>query len=97
MAFLPDGDLLLLERQFGLFTGFRTRIRRIAADALRPDASVSGPVLFESGASHEIDNTEGLAVHRQDGETILSLISDDNFSSLQRTVLVEFALVDQGR
>jgi hypothetical protein len=96
MAFLPDGDLLLLERQFGLFMGFRTRIRRIAADALRPDASVSGPVLFESEGSYALDNTEGLAVHRQDGETILSLISDDNFSSLQRTVLVEFALVDRG-
>jgi hypothetical protein len=96
MAFLPDGDLLLLERQFALFGGFRTRIRRIAADALRPDASVSGPVLFESGASHEIDNTEGLAVHRQDGETILSLVSDDNFSGFQRTVLVEFVLAGKG-
>jgi hypothetical protein len=37
------------------------------------------------------------AVHRQDGETILSLISDDNFSRFQRTVLVEFALVDKER
>jgi hypothetical protein len=35
---------------------------------------------------------EGLAVHREGSETVLSLISDDNFSSLQKTVLLEFAL-----
>jgi hypothetical protein len=37
---------------------------------------------------------EGLAVHREGGETILTLISDDNFSRLQRTLLLEFALPD---
>ncbi|MBM6593516.1 esterase-like activity of phytase family protein [Microvirga pudoricolor] len=92
MAFLPDGDLLLLERQFGLFTGFRIRIRRVAGSSLRPDASVSGSVLFESGPTHQIDNMEGLAVFRRGGDIILTLISDDNFSRLQRTLLLEFAL-----
>jgi hypothetical protein len=34
-----------------------------------------------------------LAVHRTGaGETIVSMISDDNFSTFQRTVLLEFAL-----
>ena len=36
---------------------------------------------------------EGLAIHREDGEIVLSLISDDNFSSLQRTLLLEFSLL----
>ena len=37
---------------------------------------------------------EGLAVHTgSQGETLLTLISDDNFNSLlQRTVLLQFAL-----
>jgi len=36
---------------------------------------------------------EGIAVHRSSaGETILTLISDDNFSALQRTLLMQFAL-----
>jgi hypothetical protein len=37
---------------------------------------------------------EALAVHRNAaGETILTLISDDNFNPLQRTILLRFALV----
>jgi hypothetical protein len=42
---------------------------------------------------HQIDNMEGLAVHRaSDGAIVLTLISDDNFSPLQRTVLLQFTL-----
>ena len=93
LAFLPSGELLLLERRASLFRGFGARIRRIAASAVYPDATVDGPVIFEADSGHQIDNMEGLSVHRDDaGETIVSMISDDNFSALQRTVLVEFAL-----
>jgi hypothetical protein len=35
----------------------------------------------------------GMCVHQEGGKTILTLISDDNFSFLQRTVLLEFELV----
>ncbi len=43
---------------------------------------------------YDIDNMEGLAVHRTDaGDIILTLISDDNFSPLQRTLLLQFRLV----
>jgi hypothetical protein len=35
---------------------------------------------------------EGLAIHREGGDVVLSLISDDNFSSLQKTLLLEFSL-----
>lgn len=41
----------------------------------------------------EIDNMEGLSVHQEEGRKILTLISDDNFSFLQRTVLLEFELI----
>jgi hypothetical protein len=41
----------------------------------------------------DIDNMEGLSVHTgPDGESILTLVSDDNFSVLQRTLLLQFAL-----
>jgi hypothetical protein len=40
-----------------------------------------------------IDNMEGIAVRRgPKGETLLYLISDDNFSPLQRTLLLMFEL-----
>jgi hypothetical protein len=93
LAFLPSGEVLLLERRASFFSGFGARIRRIAADAVYPEATVDGPVIFEADSGHQIDNMEGLAVHRDGaGETIVSMISDDNFSSLQRTVPLEFAL-----
>jgi hypothetical protein len=93
LAFLPGGDMLLLERRFEFFTGIRMRIRRIAASSIRPGATLDGPILIEAGVTTAIDNMEGLAVHRgPGGETLLTMISDDNFSSLQKTVLLQFRL-----
>ena len=93
LAFLPSGEMLLLERRASFFSGFGARLRRIAADSIHPDATVDGPIIFEADSGYQIDNLEGLAVHRDaDGATILSMISDDNFSPLQRTVLLEFVL-----
>ncbi|WP_368773282.1 esterase-like activity of phytase family protein [Pseudomonas sp. MPR-R2A5] len=43
----------------------------------------------------QIDNMEGISIHRAaDGAMVLTLISDDNFSPLQRTILLQFALND---
>lgn len=94
-ALLPGGDLLLLERKFSLLTGVGIRIRRIALSALAPDQVVDGPSLFEADLANEIDNFEGLAIHRNAaGETILTMISDDNFSPIQRTLLLQFRLTE---
>jgi len=93
-VFLPDGDLVLLERRFSLVTGVGMRLRRIAGDAIRPGALVDGEVLMEANMSHRIDNMEGLdAWRREDGATILSLISDNNQFLLQRTLYLEFRLL----
>jgi hypothetical protein len=92
LAFLSSGEALILERRFSLLRGMSARLRRLAPDAIRPGATADGPVIFESEPSHQIDNMEGLAVHREGSEAIVTMISDDNFSSLQKTVLLEFAL-----
>jgi hypothetical protein len=94
LAFLPDGDVVILERRFSLFGGFGCRLRRIEAASIKPNAGVDGEVIYESEASHQMDNMEGLAVHREGSEIVLSLISDNNFSALQRTLLLEFSLVE---
>lgn len=93
LAFLPTGEVLLLERRFSLLRGIAARLRRLAPDAIRPGALVDGPVIFETEAAHRIDNMEGLSVHQEGRETILTMIADNNFSALQRTLLLEFALV----
>ena len=92
LAFLPDGDAVILERRFSLFGGFACRLRRLKGAAIRAESTVDGDVLYESQSSHQVDNMEGLALHREGGETVLSLISDNNFSALQKTVLLEFSL-----
>jgi hypothetical protein len=93
LAPLPDGDLLLLERRFRLLGGVAMRLRRLSAAAIRPGAVADGPVLIEADMGAEIDNMEGLAVHRgSDGALRLTMISDDNFSLLQRTLLLRFRL-----
>jgi hypothetical protein len=94
-ALLPGGDVLLLERKFSWTSGLAVRIRRIALGAIRPGAVVDGPVLLEVDLGFEIDNMEGLSVHRMPGgEIVLTLVSDDNFSALQRTLLLQFTLAE---
>ncbi|ASY58005.1 esterase-like activity of phytase family protein [Sinorhizobium sp. CCBAU 05631] len=94
-AFLPNGDLLILERRFNLASGLGMRIRRLAAADIRPGAVVDGEVLLEADMGYQIDNMEGLdVVVRPDGETRLILVSDDNHSILERNLMLEFRLRD---
>jgi hypothetical protein len=92
---LPSGDLVILERKFGWTTGLYIRLRRIPIAEVRPGALVDGPVLMEADLGQQIDNMEGIGVHRADGATVLTLISDNNFSMLQRTLLLQFSLVGE--
>lgn len=90
-AFLPNGDLLILERRVVVPYGVGMRLRRLPGDAIRPGAVVDGPVVMEADMLSQIDNMEGLAVSTdEDGRTRITLVSDDNVSILQRTLMLEF-------
>jgi len=92
---LPSGELLILERKFSWFTGINIRIRSIPLRSIAPNALVDGPALFAADLGHEVDNMEGIDAHvTPEGETVLTLVSDDNFSMLQRTLLLQFTLVE---
>ena len=94
--FLPDGDLLLLERGVTLASAFSVRIERIAGKDIKPGATVSGKVIFSAGLGDQIDNMEGLSVTRAaDGGVYLLLVSDDNNSILQRSLFLEFRLAER--
>lgn len=94
-ALLPDGDLLLLERRFRATQGVAMRLRRIYGESVRRGALADGPVLLEAGMAHQVDNMEALDVwRREDGATIVSIMSDDNQSFLQRNLYLEFMLVE---
>ena len=92
-AVTPNGDLLVLERSFSRLAGVGMRIRRVPFVSVAPRATVDGPALIEADMNYQIDNMEGLSVHRAaGGELVLTLISDDNFSMIQRTILLQFTL-----
>jgi hypothetical protein len=94
---LPNGDLLLLERRFSLLRGgIAMRLRRLALADIKPGAVVDGPILFFADMGYQIDNMEGISTHRTAaGDLILTMVSDDNFSFLQRTILLQFKLVGE--
>jgi hypothetical protein len=91
---LGSGDLLVLERKFSLVSGVGIRIRRIPLAAIAPGALVDGPAIFTADLGEEIDNMEGIDAHVTDeGDTVLTMVSDDNFSIIQRTLLLQFTLM----
>lgn len=94
-ALLENGDLLLLERRFSTLLGAGIRLRRIDGASVRKGALADGPVLMEAGLACQIDNMEGLDVwRREDGALVVSILSDDNQSFLQRTLYLEFLLTE---
>lgn len=90
---LPNGDLLVLERRFNLLKGLAARLRIIKTEDLLSDAPVTGEEIATLGFPFNIDNMEGLAVRETaQGETIIYMVSDDNYHPLQRTLLMSFKL-----
>lgn len=97
---LPDGSLLILERRFrwsSWYEGVKVRLRRFPAIEIKPGVELEGETLLDADIGYEIDNLEGLSVHRSaQGETVLTMISDNNFNSfIQRTVLLQFTLTGE--
>ena len=94
-AALPDGGIVILERRFRYSEGVQMRIRRISQSELKPGVLIQGEVLLEANAAFNIDNMEAITAHRaSSGETIITLMSDDNFSPFQRALIMQFALPD---
>jgi hypothetical protein len=91
---LPDGDYIALERFYLPLIGMRAAIKRFNAAGLADaEPSLDGPQLAQLKKPLEVDNFEGLAVvPRKDGGVRIYIISDDNFSPTQRTLLYAFDL-----
>jgi hypothetical protein len=93
-ALMPDGSVLILERKYSVMSGVNMRIRRIPLADIKPNALVDGPAVIEADGQCQIDNMEALSVHRtRAGEIVLTLMSDDNFSPIQRTILLQFTFM----
>lgn len=84
VAPLPGGGRAYLLRAFNVLQGVRITLRIVGADGATLDE-------LKLVAPLTVDNFEGVAaLPRADGSLRLYLISDDNFSKLQRTLLLAF-------
>ncbi|MFN8882984.1 MAG: esterase-like activity of phytase family protein [Alphaproteobacteria bacterium] len=94
-AILPDGSALVLERRFSLLGGFAARLVRAVPNALSSarEGTVLGgeTILTLDDAPLPSENWEGVAVTRFGDQTLVALMSDDNESILQRSLLLLFA------
>jgi hypothetical protein len=90
---LPDGSFVTLERAFDMVRGVRVRVMQFAAHQLQPGGLVRAEEVARLVPPYAVDNLEGLGVSTgRRGETLLWLISDDNFNPLQRNLLLQFEL-----
>lgn len=74
----------VVERRFRPPVDVRGRVRRMAADG------TLGPVLVELSLPSTVDNFEGIAAVGRRGGVRLYILSDDNNSARQRTLLLAF-------
>ena len=100
LAAMPDGEVLLLERRFTL-SGRRARIVRLPKGRLREarrraGIRIRGEPVADLAHPLPVDNFEGLAFRRdRAGRTLLYLVSDNNFLPFQRTLLLQFRMIDE--
>jgi hypothetical protein len=92
-AVAANGDLLILERYFSIPFGFSSRVRRLPATDLMPGTTLDGPVVFTLSQPPVNDNFEAIAAMAlPDGATRVLLMTDDNYSGLQRTLFLSIRL-----
>ncbi|MGJ8528951.1 esterase-like activity of phytase family protein [Maritalea sp.] len=90
-TFTPNGDLLILFRSVGIF-GFSMQLTKVAADQVKARTVLTGELMLEASGG-DVDNMEGLTTHiGNNGETIISVLSDDNFNNWERTLLLQFEI-----
>ncbi len=80
---LPSGDLLILERKFSWLAGVNIRIRAIPLGIDCAERAGRRPRVVSRAISATRSTTwkASTAMSVPDGETVLTLVSDDNFST----------------
>ena len=94
---LPDGGLLILNRTIGFPKGFAAKLAVVDPEIVKAGAMLTGTVIATLTSPLLVDNMEGLATTREGGDTVIWLVSDNNFNIWQRTLLMKFRLSMRGQ
>ena len=92
-AALPDGRILLVHRRLGFDPVFTTIVAIVDPADIRKDAVVRSRTIGRVPVPLA-ENYEGAAVSVEQGRTWLWLVADNNFNVWQRSLLLQFELVD---
>ena len=95
MSMLPDGRIIVLNRKVAFPAGFSAKIAILEPEAVKANSVAEGTVIATLAAPLLIDNMEGIAVSTDNTGAVIWLISDDNFSAFQRTLLMKFRLSER--
>ena len=94
-ASLPGGDVVVIERRLNRLGFFVVRLALVDKAHIAPGARITTSLLAALDQPLAVDNFEGIAARRgEHGETLIYLISDDNFRDAQRTLLMMFELIE---
>lgn len=95
-AALNNGDVLVLERRYVPFAILSARVTLVEAASIQPGARLAGKELIRLEQPLAVDNFEGIAAQRTPRGTEIFIVSDDNYSSFQQTLLLQFLLPNPG-
>jgi hypothetical protein len=96
-AALDNGDVIVLERRYVPLGILSVRLTLVPGLQIQPGAKLRGEELLRLEYPLNVDNFEGVAVQENaNKETLIYIVSDNNFSSFQRTLLFQFRLNGSG-
>lgn len=89
---LPDGQIALVNRSIGFPQGFSAKISLFNPNDISTSTVAAGRIIASLASPLLVDNLEGIAVTTEGPQVYLWLVSDNNFSIFQRTILMKFRL-----
>ena len=91
-AGLNNGDVLVLERRYVPFGILSARLTLVKANSLQPGTKLTGKELLKLEQPLAVQNFEAVAAQQTSKGTMIYIVSDDNYSAFQQTLLLQFLL-----
>lgn len=96
-ALMADGRVMVLHRSFSLSEGVAAAVGIVEIATSTAGAVLEPSMIATLRPPLNVDNMEALALEQVGGRTHAWIASDDNFSALQRTLLLKFELEEAPR
>lgn len=93
-ALLTNGDVLVLNRRWRMPLRFDAVLVRIPRARIHAGSLMHGVTVARFGTTLGGENAEGVAVAREEGRTMIWLVTDNDGAAWRRTILAKFRLIE---